>query len=293
MVPAAGKRLRGRFRILEIALHDEIAAEHDLAHRLLVPGHRLHARRIEHRDRFLRVVAHSLPAIQLNLFGHRQNRPVGVFGADRRRPVGFGQTVHMCEIDADIRHRLDDCGWWRRGSDQAGHLVRDAGTQFGRRIGHQAVHDRCATVVGHAVCANRFENQFRIDTTQTDVGASIGGHRPDEAPAIAMEHRQRPQIDRMRRHSPADDVAHRVEIGTAMMVNDALRIAGGSGSVVERDGIPFVGRATPGKLWTPVGNELLVLLRAEAFSGAAVLGIVDIDHQDLAVQNGQRPFHGR
>jgi hypothetical protein len=49
-----------------------------------------------------------------------------------------------------------------------------------------------------------------------------------------------------------------------MVIDDALRIAGGSRCVIERDRIPFVGRTTPGKVGAAAGDELLVLLAYRA-----------------------------
>jgi len=227
MVPTAGERLLGRLRILEVALHHQVAAEHDLAHRFVVPGHRFHGGRFKDGDRLLRMVANALPAVQVDLLRQRQLRPMTMLGAHRCRSIGLGQTIHVREVDADVGHRLDDRGrWWRR-RDQAAYLLCDAGAQFGRRIGHQAVNDRRPAVMGDAVRADGVEDQLRIDSAQADVGPGVGSHGPHKAPAVAVEHRQRPQIDGVRRHAPTDDVAHRIEIGAAVMIDDALRITGG------------------------------------------------------------------
>src|SRR3546814_2194492 len=55
-----------------------------------------------------------------------------------------------------------------------------------------------------------------------------------------MEHRQGPQIDRMRRQAPGQDVAERQQIGAAVVIDDALGIARGARGVVQRDRIPLV-----------------------------------------------------
>ena len=63
MEPAAFERLARRRRVLQVALHGDVALEHDLAERLAVARHRLQRRRIQHRQAFLQLVAHALAAV--------------------------------------------------------------------------------------------------------------------------------------------------------------------------------------------------------------------------------------
>ena len=83
--PAAGERGRGRGRVAEIALHGDVAAEHDLAHRLPVGRHRLHRVGIEHGHRLLHRHAHALPAVAFGAAIERQRRPVRAAWGRRRR----------------------------------------------------------------------------------------------------------------------------------------------------------------------------------------------------------------
>jgi hypothetical protein len=68
------------------------------------------------------------------------------------------------------------------------------------------------------------------------------GDRPRKAPAVAVEHRQGPQIDRMMPHAPDENIAERIQTGAAMVIDDTLRVPGGAGSVV--------GRKPPIPKWT-------------------------------------------
>jgi hypothetical protein len=43
-----------------------------------------------------------------------------------------------------------------------------------------------------------------------------------QLPAVAVEHRQRPQIDAVPRHAPGQDVAHAVQVRAPVVVDDAL-----------------------------------------------------------------------
>ena len=149
------------------------------------------------------------------------------------------------------------------------------------------MHDRRAAVVGDLVRAHRVEDRLRLDLAQADVDAGVGGHRPREAPAVAVEHRQRPQVHRVPRHAPVDDVRQRVEIGAAVMVDDALRIAGGAGRVVERDRVPLVRRVLPRVLGIAVGDERLVVDGAEALAARA-LRVDDVDDERLLREQRQR-----
>ena len=76
----------------------------------------------------------------------------------------------------------------------------------GRCVNQHAVHDRRATIVGDFVSANGIKDILRIDLTQTDVHTRAGRNRPREAPAIAVEHRQDPEVDRVLGHIPLENV---------------------------------------------------------------------------------------
>ena len=61
-----------------------------------------------------------------------------------------------------------------------------------------------------------------IDRSKAHVGAADGGHGPGGAPAVAVEHGQRPQVDRLGGVVGVDDLAHRVEIGAPVRIQNAL-----------------------------------------------------------------------
>ena len=105
-----------------------------------------------------------------------------------------------------------------------------------------------------------------------------------------MEHGQGPEIDRGRVQAESQGVAQGVEIATAMMVDHALRIAGGARGIEQAHRVPFVVRPRPRKIGIAAGEQILVDDLAQAFAGRAK-GIVDIDHQQLASQGRQRRAH--
>ena len=175
----------------------------------------------------------------------------------------------MRDVEAHPLHSFDHRRRRCRRRDEAAHFLRDAVFHFVGRVDQHRVNDRGAAIMRDVVCANRIENRLCFDAAQADVRACVRGHRPRKAPAVAMEHRQRPQINGMARHAPVDDVRERIQVRAAVMVDDALRIAGRARRVVERDRVPFVGRQLPGKFRIAVGDEGLVVHFAKTFAARA------------------------
>ena len=64
-------------------------------------------------------------------------------------------------------------------------------------------------------------------------------------------------------HAGMDGVGIGHQRGAAVVVDDALGIAGGARGVVERDRVPFVVGHRPGEIGIAAGEELLVVDRAE------------------------------
>jgi hypothetical protein len=109
--------------------------------------------------------------------------------------------------------------------------------------------------MGDAVVADGVEDGLRIDPAQADVDAGARGHRPGEAPAVAVEHRQRPQVDRVLGHVPFQHVADGVDGRAAVVVDHALGVAGGAAGVVQRNRIPLVGGQLPGEIRIALGDK--------------------------------------
>src|SRR3546814_10477309 len=95
--------------------------------------------------------------------------------------------------------------------------------------------------MGDALVTYQWVYHGRIDAAQADVGASGRSQRPGVGPAVAVEHRQGPGIDRIAAESKGQHVADGIQIGAAVMVDDALGVAGGARGVEQRDRPPFVG----------------------------------------------------
>src|SRR5438067_11647180 len=94
--------------------------------------------------------------------------------------------------------------------------------------------------MGYPLARDRLINRRGGDAPEANMGAGHRRDRPRKTPAVAVEHRQGPQIDRMVPYAPDESVAERVEIGATVVIDDPLRIAGGARGVVERDRVPFI-----------------------------------------------------
>src|SRR6202051_792767 len=147
-----------------------------------------------------------------------------------------------------------------------------------RGVDQGVVDDRRARHVRDAVPLDQVENLRRFDLAQADIDA--GGRRdgPGKTPAVAVEHRQRPEIHRMLAELACEDVADRIEVSAAVVGDDALRITRGAGGVAQRDGFPFVRRQS----W----NEVGIALRQRVFifdladpPAAGESGIIDVDDE--------------
>ncbi len=82
-------------------------------------------------------------------------------------------------------------------------------------------------------------------------------------------------------HVAGDDIAGAQQVGTAVVIDHAFRIAGGARGVIERDGVPLVVGHLPDVIGIAARHESFVVDFADALAGAAVLGIVVVDHQRL------------
>ena len=219
-------------------------------------------------------------------------------GSDRRRAVGLGQPVGVGELETDPRHALDHRRRGRSTCHHAAHPLRETLAQRGFRVDQQVVHDWGGAVVIHSMRAHGIENCAALHLAQTHLRAGQHRDRPREAPAVAVEQRQRPQVGRKLRHAPGGGVAHRVEIGPAVVRDHALGIAGGAGGIGHGDGIPFVPRTLePLQRLVPC-EQRLVLVGAQRLPAPRVLAVAHVDDDGCAsmliAQDPQRrPDDGR
>ena len=110
------------------------------------------------------------------------------------------------------------------------------------------------------------------------MGTRRRGDCPCEAPAVGVEHRKRPQVDRVARKRPAGQLQQAHEVSSAVTRHHAFGIAGRARRVVQRDRFPFVGRPDSLERRVPAGQQRLVVHHADR-SRAGSNRVVDVDQQ--------------
>ena len=206
----AGEGFLARVRIFQVTLHDDVAAKHDFADALAVARHRYHGFGVHDHELLEHRVTHALARLDLGLLRDRQRVPLLVPGADDGRAVHLGQAVDVGHVEIHARHRLEDRRRRRRGRGHDPDPVLDTLLQRVGGVDHQVQHDRRAAEMGNAMFADGVVDIVGAHRAQAHAGAVQRGDGPREAPAVAVEHRQRPQVDRVRVHVPGEHVRNRV-----------------------------------------------------------------------------------
>ena len=193
----------------------------------------------------------------------------------------------MGDLEARLLHRGQDRGRRWGGGGHHAQLAGRAVAPGRRRIEDHLHHDGGAAEMGDAMGRDGGPDSRPVDTPQADMGPGRQGHGPGKAPAVAMEHRQRPEIDRMPAEIPDEGIAEGVQIGAAVMIEHALGIARGAGGVVDGDGIPFIAGRLRFEGGIAGGQQGLVLDLAEALA-AGPFGILAVDHPERPREQRQR-----
>ena len=120
------------------------------------------------------------------------------------------------------------------------------------------MHGRGAAVVRDALGHEQLPDALRLDLADAHVPAADGGHAPRQAPAVAVEHRQRPQVHGARVHAGLKRDAERAQVRAAVRVDRALRPARGARGVVDRDRVVLVPVPDADRLRHAAGQEVLV-----------------------------------
>ena len=292
MEPAAGEGFVRCRRVLQVALHDDVALEHDLADGLAVGGYRGHGFWVNDAEPFQHRVAYPLAGFHLCLFLNRQFVPGGVPFADGGRAVSLGQAIGVRYPEAHLLHGFQGGGGgWCGGRHDVDGVVEIAAFPLGG-IDQEVHDDRGAAEICHFMVGDGVKHGPGLDLAQADVGTGQGRHRPCIAPAVAMEHGQGPQIDRLFGHAPGENIADGVEVGPPVVVDDALRVAGGTRRIVERDRRPFVIGQRPVEIRVAPRNEGLIVQGAERLATGVGLAVVDVDDQDIPAIGLQGAFDG-
>src|SRR5690606_24289318 len=219
MEPATFEGFGGGARVLQVALHHGIAAHEDLTDGLAILGHRLQGLGVGNHDPFQGCIAHTLAGFDIRALLQRQLIPLAMPGADSYRTVGLGQAVDVGDLDAHFFHRTDYLGRRRCARDHGVHWMVDGGLGFRWHVDQGVEHDGRAAQVSDLLLVDQVEDLLRVDPAQEYMHASHGGDGPGVAPAVAVAHRQGPQVDRMLAQIPGHLVAQGVEERAAVMID--------------------------------------------------------------------------
>ena len=154
----------------------------------------------------------------------------------------------------------------------------DAGFEAaGGAVGHDAEMDGgCAVIVRDPLRVDGRPDGGRIGLAQAHMAAAHRGHRPGEAPAVAVEHGHHPQQRRFRLQAGFKRLHQRVQVRTAVRVHDALRPSGRARGVIDRDRLLFVQQRDLARLGQAAGEEVLIGIARRS-------GVVDPDHRQAGV----------
>ena len=228
MEPAAFKGLRSGAGVFQIPLHDDIAAKHDLAHGLPIGGCGGHALRVFQGHALLQGIANTLAPIQQSLLVQALGRPIAALDAHRCGAIDLGQAINVCDVKAQLGHALQH-GCRRTGtSHHAFDLVCDSRLQMRGGLYQQVVHHRGGAVMVYAVVCHGLQYQSCVDFAQTHMHTAQHGDGPREAPAVAVKHRQGPEVARKVGHVPRHRIADRVQVSATVVGDYALGVTGGA-----------------------------------------------------------------
>ena len=182
---------------------------------------------IEHVERFQRVIANALARLQLRLAFGVKRVPFLLPVVDDGRAVGLRQAVKVGDFEAGLAHRLQDRCRRRSGRGEEAHRMRQRTFLLVAGVEQDRHDDRSAAHVGDFVLGDEVEDRLGAHLPEAHMDARLDADGPGKAPAVAMKHRQRPEIHGVPAHVGGDDVSDREQIRAAMVIDDALGIAGG------------------------------------------------------------------
>ena len=237
--PAALERFGRGLGIVVVALHHHVAANHDLAHGLTIPRH-LAAAVVDDRELARGDQLHALTRLQDCAFLWRQARMFGPRLTDGDEGCGLGQSVDVNDLPAEVVLDTADGGRCRRcargeNPQPSAHTL----AELGWRVGHPDQDGWRGTQHRNLFCVDQLEDSRWLDASQADVPAANRGDHPDKCPAVAVEHRQRPQVRVAGGHRHVRERSNRVDVRVAVGDHHALRSGRRTARVVDAEQIAF------------------------------------------------------
>ncbi len=192
----------------------------------------------------------------------------------------------MGDIKTNFCHSFDHGRWWSRARDHTAHRPIDAGTPSVWRVIDLTVHDGCGAIVVDTVRADGCQNGLALDLSQAHMRARLHGNGPREAPTVAVEHRQRPQVRSEVGHGPRGDVAHGIKVSASVVGNHPFGVASCPAGVTYGDGIPLIGGAVQRSQWRVCGNKGFIRYLSDRLTRAGEFGVVHVNHHQVSSMHG-------
>src|SRR3990167_8734584 len=233
--PPSGKSLLCRGGVFEIPLHYDVPPEERFPDCLRVGRDRLACSGVADREALFHRVPHSLTRFHERPFRGRKPVPLAMPFAYRSGPVCLGEAVDVGHVEA---HLLDLLQNRRRWGSRRGHEidpVAECAPVLGFRIYYHVHHDRGPAEVRNPVFRDGVKNLTRVEMSQAYRCPREGCHGPREAPPVAVEHRERPEIYRASGHAPGQYISEGVQVGPSEIYWDALGVARRARGLVEGD----------------------------------------------------------
>ena len=140
----------------------------------------------------------------------------------------------------------------------------------------------------HLVVGDGVVHGLGAHPAKADVRAGDDGERPGEAPAVAVEHGQCPQIDGMGAHAGRHRVRVAHEGGASVVVDHALGIARRARRVVEADRLPLILGHPPGEVRIAGCDQVLVAEIRQRLPALGEFQVVGVDNERPHPCEGER-----
>mmetsp|Transcript_50845 Transcript_50845/g.146739 ORF Transcript_50845/g.146739 Transcript_50845/m.146739 type:complete len:411 (+) Transcript_50845:639-1871(+) len=286
--------LRCRSRVLQVALHHNVAPHHHLANRLAISRYRLPRLGVDDIDELEGDSANALPGFDDGLLLDGQRVPLLVLPlAQQGRSIDLRQPIDVDNVDSEFGHAREDRRRRGRSGSHQLHLV--CVVLRACVLQHRAHQNRGAAHVIDLVLFNHGEDVVRHDLPKAHMQPGQQSDCVVEVPTVAMKHWQRPQVDGMLRHIPLHDVVHCNQVRAPVVQQHTFGVRSGAAGVAQRYGVPLLLGGLPSEVGIALRQEILVCHDADEGPRLCTHGVVDIDDQrpSLRRQLFDRSHHAR
>ena len=180
----------------------------------------------------LEVITHTLSCIQTGTLTNISVGPIIMLNAHCGGTIGLGQAIHMSNIKTHFFHTFNHGCRGSGARHHCAHGMVNTLLHLSGGINQHVVHNGRPAVMSYMILTNSFKDILSIHFTETNIHSSSCGYCPWETPSIAMKKRQDPQINRVARHIPLQDIGDCIGICASMRVNHPFGVTGCSRGVI-------------------------------------------------------------